>query len=66
MKYMEDIRNIQLLMQDMVHIIIIYNELLYRGYNVDVGIVEIREKILGNKLKLILYVIKRIRDIIFK
>ena len=30
---------------------IIYNELRYRGYNVDVGVVEFREKTLTHQLK---------------
>ena len=49
---------------------IIYNELRYRGYNVDVGVVEFREKtprvrISENKWKLILWLIKEVSVTIF-
>ena len=41
---------------------IIYNELLYRGYNVDVGVVEIREKeFKKTNRSRFLYVIKQIK-----
>lgn len=50
---------------------IVYNELLIRGYNVDVGIVEayakmMKEKQLESSLKLILWSIRVVRDIIFR
>lgn len=50
---------------------IVYNELLIRGYNVDVGIVEayakmMKEKQLESSLKLILWSIRGVRDIIFR
>ena len=50
---------------------IVYNELLIRGYNVDVGIVEMyakmmKEKQLESSLKLILWSIRGIRNIIFR
>lgn len=49
---------------------IIYNELRYRGYNVDVGVVEFREKltkvrIYESKWKLILWLIKAVSVTIF-
>ena len=41
---------------------ILYNELLYRGYNIDVGVVEIREKD-AKKQKLTLFATNIIKDI---
>lgn len=59
--------------QEPTHIMenIVYNELLIRGYNVDVGIVEayakmMKEKQLESSLKLILWSIRGVRDIIFR
>lgn len=59
--------------QEPTHIMenIVYNELLIRGYNVDVGIVEayakmMKKKQLESSLKLILWSIRGVRDIIFR
>lgn len=59
--------------QEPTHIMenIVYNELLIRGYNVDIGIVEVyakmmKEKQLESSLKLILWSIRVVRDIIFR
>lgn len=59
--------------QEPTHIMenIVYNELLIRGYNVDVGIVDVytkmmKEKQLESSLKLILWSISVVRDIIFR
>lgn len=59
--------------QEPTHIMenIVYNELLIRGYNVDVGIVDVytkmmKEKQLESSLKLILWSIRVVRDIIFR
>lgn len=50
---------------------IVYNELIMRGYNVDIGVVELYEKNITGKSvlkkpKSILYVTKLVKDTIFK